>query len=251
MRKHWPDSRASRSGALTSGSRKLPKSVCSSNSRSPQCSAALDALRRCPSTLYLTINVSPVTVATSGFPALARAGGCRARRRRDHRARADRRLRRAERVARDAARFRRAVAVDDAGAGFASLRHILRLAPEFIKLDRTLIDGIEADGSRQALAGGSSPSQRTSARRSSRRASSASKKSRSSRISACPSDRASTSRGPRRSRLRWEPAGPWQRHRKRSVDAMRHDSRREGRRDRRTRPDRGGQSPGQSVHSPP
>jgi EAL domain-containing protein (putative c-di-GMP-specific phosphodiesterase class I) len=46
------------------------------------------------------------------------------------------------------------LAVDDAGAGFASLRHILRLAPDFIKLDRTLIDGIEKDRSRQALAAG-------------------------------------------------------------------------------------------------
>ena len=46
------------------------------------------------------------------------------------------------------------VAIDDAGAGFASLRHILRLEPEFIKLDRTLIDGIESDRSRQALAAG-------------------------------------------------------------------------------------------------
>ena len=46
------------------------------------------------------------------------------------------------------------LAVDDAGAGFASLRHILRLAPDFIKLDRTLIDGIERDRSRQALAAG-------------------------------------------------------------------------------------------------
>jgi EAL domain-containing protein (putative c-di-GMP-specific phosphodiesterase class I) len=45
-------------------------------------------------------------------------------------------------------------AVDDAGAGFASLRHILRLAPDFIKLDRTLIEGIESDRSRQALAAG-------------------------------------------------------------------------------------------------
>jgi EAL domain-containing protein (putative c-di-GMP-specific phosphodiesterase class I)/CheY-like chemotaxis protein len=44
------------------------------------------------------------------------------------------------------------VAVDDAGAGFASLRHILRLAPQFIKLDRSLIDGIAADRSQQALA---------------------------------------------------------------------------------------------------
>ena len=45
-------------------------------------------------------------------------------------------------------------AVDDAGAGFASLRHILRLAPDFIKLDRTLINGIQSDRSRQALAAG-------------------------------------------------------------------------------------------------
>ena len=36
------------------------------------------------------------------------------------------------------------IAIDDAGAGFASLRHILRLQPALIKLDRSLIHGIEA-----------------------------------------------------------------------------------------------------------
>lgn len=46
------------------------------------------------------------------------------------------------------------VAVDDAGAGFASLRHILRLAPDLIKLDRSLVAGIEDDAPQQALAGG-------------------------------------------------------------------------------------------------
>jgi EAL domain-containing protein (putative c-di-GMP-specific phosphodiesterase class I)/CheY-like chemotaxis protein len=46
------------------------------------------------------------------------------------------------------------LAIDDAGAGFASLRHILRLAPEFIKLDMSLISGIERDRSQQALAVG-------------------------------------------------------------------------------------------------
>jgi EAL domain-containing protein (putative c-di-GMP-specific phosphodiesterase class I) len=46
------------------------------------------------------------------------------------------------------------LAIDDAGAGFASLRHILRLAPDFVKLDRTLIDGIERDRSHRALAAG-------------------------------------------------------------------------------------------------
>lgn len=46
------------------------------------------------------------------------------------------------------------LAVDDAGAGFASLRHILRLEPDFIKLDRSLIAGIQQDRSQQALASG-------------------------------------------------------------------------------------------------
>lgn len=46
------------------------------------------------------------------------------------------------------------LAIDDAGAGFASLRHILRLAPEFIKLDRSLIAGIEQGGPQRALASG-------------------------------------------------------------------------------------------------
>jgi EAL domain-containing protein (putative c-di-GMP-specific phosphodiesterase class I)/FixJ family two-component response regulator len=44
------------------------------------------------------------------------------------------------------------VAVDDAGAGYASLRHILRLAPDFIKLDGTLVRGIHTDRALRALA---------------------------------------------------------------------------------------------------
>lgn len=44
------------------------------------------------------------------------------------------------------------LAVDDAGAGYASFRHILRLRPEFIKLDQEIIRGIEADPARRALA---------------------------------------------------------------------------------------------------
>ena len=46
------------------------------------------------------------------------------------------------------------LAVDDAGAGYASLRHILELAPEFVKLDIGLIRGIDADPARQALIAG-------------------------------------------------------------------------------------------------
>lgn len=45
------------------------------------------------------------------------------------------------------------LAVDDAGAGFASLRHILRLAPDIIKLDVTLTRGIDVGEASQAMAG--------------------------------------------------------------------------------------------------
>jgi EAL domain-containing protein (putative c-di-GMP-specific phosphodiesterase class I) len=44
------------------------------------------------------------------------------------------------------------LAVDDAGAGFASLRHVVDFQPEIIKLDIGLIRGIDADPARQALA---------------------------------------------------------------------------------------------------
>lgn len=44
------------------------------------------------------------------------------------------------------------LAVDDAGAGFASLRHILRLRPDIIKLDISLTRDIDRDQGRRALA---------------------------------------------------------------------------------------------------
>jgi EAL domain-containing protein (putative c-di-GMP-specific phosphodiesterase class I) len=43
------------------------------------------------------------------------------------------------------------LAVDDAGAGYASMRHILELAPDFVKLDISLVRHIDADPDRQAL----------------------------------------------------------------------------------------------------
>ncbi len=48
-------------------------------------------------------------------------------------------------------RFGIRFAIDDAGAGFASLRHILRLHPDFIKLDTTLTRGIDAEFSNQQM----------------------------------------------------------------------------------------------------
>jgi PAS domain S-box-containing protein len=43
------------------------------------------------------------------------------------------------------------IAVDDAGAGFASMRHILQLKPELIKLDRQIVAGIDADHGQRTL----------------------------------------------------------------------------------------------------
>ncbi len=45
-------------------------------------------------------------------------------------------------------------AVDDTGAGFASLRHILELSPSHVKLDRALVTRIDTDPARQALVTG-------------------------------------------------------------------------------------------------
>ena len=44
------------------------------------------------------------------------------------------------------------VAIDDAGAGFASLRHILRIEPDIIKLDVSLTRDVHAHRARRALA---------------------------------------------------------------------------------------------------
>ncbi len=46
------------------------------------------------------------------------------------------------------------LAVDDAGAGYASFRHILELRPTYAKLDISLVHGIDGDDLRQALAAG-------------------------------------------------------------------------------------------------
>lgn len=44
------------------------------------------------------------------------------------------------------------LAVDDAGAGYATFRHILKLSPDIIKLDISLTRGVESDRAKRALA---------------------------------------------------------------------------------------------------
>jgi EAL domain-containing protein (putative c-di-GMP-specific phosphodiesterase class I) len=44
------------------------------------------------------------------------------------------------------------VAIDDAGAGYASMRHILKIRPDIIKLDISLTNNIDADSTKRAMA---------------------------------------------------------------------------------------------------
>ena len=46
------------------------------------------------------------------------------------------------------------LAVDDAGSGFASLRHIVELAPQFLKIDKSLVRHVDRDLMRQAMVAG-------------------------------------------------------------------------------------------------
>jgi len=116
--------------------------------------AALSSLAELPKRMFLSVNISPATLRAAPFRKTL--GAIDAERLvvevtehtpvEDYDALNDA----LERVRALGVRL----AIDDAGAGFASLRHILRLAPDFVKLDRTLIDGIERDRSHQALAAG-------------------------------------------------------------------------------------------------
>jgi EAL domain-containing protein (putative c-di-GMP-specific phosphodiesterase class I) len=46
------------------------------------------------------------------------------------------------------------LAIDDAGAGYASLQHIIELQPELIKIDRSIIDGLAKDKARRSVVSG-------------------------------------------------------------------------------------------------
>jgi EAL domain-containing protein (putative c-di-GMP-specific phosphodiesterase class I) len=113
--------------------------------------AALEQLSKLPAGLYLSINASPATIVSSEFRATMSEIP-------------------AERVVLELTEhtgvddyhlFGEAIsemrsnglrlAVDDAGAGFSSFRHILNLRPDIIKLDIALTRGIDTDPARRAL----------------------------------------------------------------------------------------------------
>ena len=115
--------------------------------------AILEASGPLPANRYLDVNVSPdLIVAGGALRSLLREAGFNVVLEvtehaviEDYPA-----LRRAI----DALGDRVTVAVDDAGAGFASLRHILELKPTYVKLDRALVERIDVDPARQAMVAG-------------------------------------------------------------------------------------------------
>ena len=112
--------------------------------------AALRAERDLPADAWLNLNVSPDLIL-AGEPLRSILAGT-------HRSLV---LEVTEHLAiDDYAAFRAALAglgahvrlaVDDAGAGFASLRHIVELRPAFVKLDRSLVAGVDTDEALQAM----------------------------------------------------------------------------------------------------
>ncbi len=109
--------------------------------------------RRLPAGSFLSLNVSPA-LATAVIPLL------------DVLAEADRPvvLEVTEHVeiddyprllaALDQVRPHAMLAVDDAGAGYAGLRHILELRPQYVKLDISLVRNVDTDPARQAMVTG-------------------------------------------------------------------------------------------------
>jgi EAL domain-containing protein (putative c-di-GMP-specific phosphodiesterase class I) len=115
--------------------------------------AALDVSDALPASQWLTINVSPELVVEG-----ARLRQLLANRSRriilevtEHAVIDDYEL---VRDALDRLRPLAGIGIDDAGAGFASLRHILELEPDLVKLDVSLVRNVEQDPLRQALVAG-------------------------------------------------------------------------------------------------
>jgi EAL domain-containing protein (putative c-di-GMP-specific phosphodiesterase class I) len=115
---------------------------------------ALRCEERMPEGLYLALNVSPALLATGDLEDLIAQGHHDDRplvvELTEHQAVEDYgELGEAlERLREQGVR----VAVDDVGSGFASFRHVTRVNPEILKLDRSLVAGIDEDPVRQSLA---------------------------------------------------------------------------------------------------
>lgn len=112
--------------------------------------SALAALPYLPADQYLTVNVSPETVLDPELPAILNELGGRqvVLEVTEHAIIND--YEPLKRVLHDL-RAKVRIAVDDAGAGYSGLRHILDLKPDLIKLDMSLTRDIDRDPARRAM----------------------------------------------------------------------------------------------------
>jgi EAL domain-containing protein (putative c-di-GMP-specific phosphodiesterase class I) len=115
-------------------------------------SCALAARAQLPPNTFLTVNVGPMALLSEPVQdALDAAGDLRGivleiteqQPIHDYRA--------VERVLTPLRERGVLVAVDDAGAGFSSLKHITMLRPDIVKVDRDLVAGIDLDATRSAV----------------------------------------------------------------------------------------------------
>ncbi len=114
--------------------------------------AALRDLARLPSLAYVAVNVSPSTIfdgtlgtVLSGWPLERVVLEVTEHAVIDH-------YQEIARIVRPLRARGMRIAVDDAGAGYASFKHILSLAPDIIKLDVSIIRNIDSDRARFSLA---------------------------------------------------------------------------------------------------
>jgi EAL domain-containing protein (putative c-di-GMP-specific phosphodiesterase class I) len=113
--------------------------------------SAIKSRHRLPTGTYLSVNVSPKTLLSQGFAALLQSldGKPLVVEVTEHSAVED-----YDELKRAIDQFRARgvrLAIDDLGTGFASFMHIVKLLPEFMKLDLSLTRDIEADAVKQAL----------------------------------------------------------------------------------------------------
>lgn len=114
---------------------------------------ALARLHELPDDVWLSVNACPEVITNPSFPALLQASGLPL----------DRlvlevtehvRIDTYDQLLASLLTLRNAgvrVAVDDAGAGYASLTHVLNLRPDIVKLDRSLVANVQADRARRTL----------------------------------------------------------------------------------------------------
>lgn len=112
---------------------------------------ALEHLPSVPKGAYISINVSPAVAGSRGLDeAIPDSAAKRIVLELTEHVRVDDYGPLAEALRRLRRRGVR-LAIDDTGAGFASLRHVLRLTPEILKLDLSLTKGLDGDPKRWAL----------------------------------------------------------------------------------------------------